>query len=326
MSAPIRTLQRAVVAVLTLAAAGGAAAQSYPTKPIRMIVPYAPGGATDILARLLGQRYTEAWGQQVVIDNRPGAGGNIGSNMVANAAADGYTLVMATNGSHAINVGLYAKMPHDTVKDFTPVILVAQVPLLLVVSAASPVKNVKELVALAKAKPGQLTFGSASVGASGHLAGEMFNTLEGVKAVHVPYKGDGPAVTDLMGGQISFLFANMPAAVQHVRGGRLRALAVTTPQRSGALPDTPTMKESGLVTFEVIPWYGILGPAKLPAPVVTKLNQETNRILKLPETAERLATLGAEVIGGTPAQFAAQIQSDIAKYSAAVKAAGVKVD
>ncbi len=312
--------------VVMLALAGGAQAQSYPTKPIRLVVPYAPGGATDILARLLGQRYTEAWGQQVVIDNRPGAGGNIGSNMVANAAADGYTLVMATNGSHAINVGLYAKMPHDTVKDFTPVILVAQVPLLLVVSAASPVKNVKELAALAKTKPGQLTFGSASVGASGHLAGEMFNTMEGVKAVHVPYKGDGPAVIDLMGGQITFLFANMPAAVQHVRGGKLRALAVTTPQRSGALPDTPTMKESGLVAFEVIPWYGILGPAHLPAPVVAKLNQETNRVLKLPETVERLATLGAEVIGGTPAQFAAQIQSDITKYSAAVKAAGVKVD
>jgi len=325
MAIPHRSTGCALLLAM-FAGAAGAQTQAYPTKPIRMVVPYAPGGATDILARLLGQRFTEAWGQQVVIDNRPGAGGNIGSNMVAHAAPDGYTLVMATNGSHAINVGLYTKMPHDTVKDFTPIVLVAQVPLLLVVSAASPVKSVKDLVAAAKTKPGQLTFGSASVGASGHLAGEMFNTAEGLKTVHVPYKGDGPAVTDLMGGQISFLFANMPAAVQHVRGGRLRALAVTTPQRSGALPDVPTMKESGLAAFEVIPWYGILGPAGLPAPIVTKINQETNRILKLPETAERLTTLGAEVIGGTPAQFAAQINSDIVKYSAAVKAAGVRLD
>ena len=189
--APLLIRHRLLALPLVLAAAGAAHAQSYPTKPIRMIVPYAPGGTTDILARLLGQRYTEAWSQQVVIDNRPGAGGNIGSNMVATAAPDGYTLVMATNGSHAINVGLYTKMPHDTVKDFSPVILVAQVPLLLVVSAASPVKSVKDLVALAKAKSGQLTFGSASVGASGHLAAEMFNTAEGLKTVHVPYKGDG---------------------------------------------------------------------------------------------------------------------------------------
>jgi tripartite-type tricarboxylate transporter receptor subunit TctC len=298
----------------------------YPSKPVRIVVPYVPGGSTDILARLIGQRLSEAWGQQFIIDNRPGAGGNIGSSIVAKSPADGYALVMATNGTHAINPSLYANMPYDAVNDFAPVILVAQVPLLLVVYPSLPVKSVRDLIALAKAHPGTLTFGSASTGSSGHLAGEMLKTVEGINTIHVPYKGDAPAVADLMGGQISFLFANMPAAVQYVRSDRLRGIAVTTPRRSPAVPDIPTMIESGIAGFEVVPWYGILGPAGMQATVISHLNTEVERILKLPDVKERMASLGAEAIGGTPEQFAAQIKSDIAKYAKAVKASGAKVN
>ncbi|MSP97885.1 MAG: tripartite tricarboxylate transporter substrate binding protein [Betaproteobacteria bacterium] len=301
-------------------------AQEYPSRPIRFVVPYAPGGSTDILARLIGQRLSEMWGQQIIVDNRPGAGGNIGSNIVAQSPPDGYALVMATNGSHAINASFYTSMPHDVVKDFTPVILVAQVPVLLVVNNTLPVKTVRDLITLAHARPGQLSFGSGSAGGTGHLAGEMFNTLAQVKIVHVPYKGDAPGIADVIGGQIAMHFSNMPAAVQYVKAGRVRALAVTTPQRSSALPDVPTIAQAGIAGFEVIPWYGVMGPARLPQPVLDKLNGAINAILKEPQIKDRLIALGADPIGGPPSLFVAQILADVRKYAQAVKASGTKAD
>ena len=326
-----RIASRHAVAALIVACAVTAntpalAADPYPSRAIRLIVPYSPGGSTDILARILGQKMTEAWSEQVIIDNRPGGGGNIGSALVAKANPDGHTLLMATNGTHAINVSMYSKMPYDAVKDFAPISLVAQVPLLLVTHPSVPAKSVSELVAYAKSRPGQVTFGSASAGSSGHLAGEMLNTYAGLKAQHVPYKGDGPALIDLIGGQITYVFPNMPAAVQHVRGGKLRSYAVTTPKRSPAMPEVPTMIESGVAGFEVIPWYGLMTAAGTPASTVAKLNAEVDRALGLPDVKERLASLGAEGLGGPPERFSRQIASDIAKYAKVVKESGARID
>ena len=316
----------AFVIAFGMNAATALAADTYPSRPIRLIVPYAPGGTTDILARILGQKMTEAWGQQVVIDNRPGGGGIIGSVLVAKANPDGYTLLMATNGTHAINVSLYSKMPYDAVKDFAPITLVAQVPLLLVTHPKVPARTVSELIAFVKSRPGQANFGSASAGSSGHLAGEMLNIFAGIKAQHVPYKGDAPALADLIGGQITHMFANMPAAVQHVRAGKLHALAVTTPKRSPAMLEVPTMVESSVAGFEVIPWYGLMTAAQTPPSILSRLNSEVGGALNLPDVKERLASLGAEGLGSSAERFSRQIASDIAKYAKVIKESGARID
>jgi len=302
------------------------AAAAYPSKPIRYVVPYPPGGPLDIVARVLGQKLSERWGQPVIVDNRAGAGGNIGVDRVAKAPADGYSIVMGAVATHAINVHLYSKLPFDPVKDFAPVVLITQVPNILVVNPQVPAKSVKELIAAARARPGGLNFGSGSTGSAGHLAGELFKTMAGVELVHVPYKGAAPAVADLLAGQVQLMFDNLASALPNVKAGRLRALAVTTLRRSPQVPELPTIAESGLPGFDVSTWFGVFAPAGTPRPVVAKLNRELTAILGLPEVRDRLATLGAEPAPNTPEEFAAFVRAELAKYGKVVKASGAKVD
>ncbi len=314
------------VAALVLAPVAGAQAPAYPAKPIRLVVPFPPGGATDILARAVAQKLTEAWGQQVLVDNRPGAGGNIGSELVAKAAPDGYTLEMGTVGTHAINASLYAKMPYDHVKDFVPVILVAGVPNVLVVHPSVPVNTVAELIAYAKANPGKLNFASSGSGTSIHLSGELFKVMAGVQMTHVPYKGSAPAMQDLLGGQVQLMFDNLPPSLPQIKAGKLRALAVTSATRAPALPDTPTVAEAGLPGFEASSWFGILAPAGTPPAIVAKLNAEIARWLATPEAKEKMLALGANAVGGTPEDFARHIAAETAKWAKVVRDSGAKVD
>ena len=316
----------APVFLLLLGLPDAATAQAYPTKPIRIIVPFPPGGATDILARAVGLELTKALGQPVPIENHGGAGGNIGADMVAKSAPDGYTLVMATVGTHAINMSLYSKMPYDTVKDFAPVTLVASVPNVLVVHPSVPVKTVTDLIELAKAKPGQINFASSGNGTSIHLSGELFKTMAGVSMVHVPYKGSAPAVADLLGGQVQLMFDNMPSSLPHIKAGKLRAIAVTSAKRSPALPDLPTIAEAGLPGYEASSWFGVLAPAGTPREIITRLNQTIVASLRTPAMNERLSSQGAEPVGNTPEQFASFIQAEIAKWAKVIKASGAKLD
>ena len=313
-------------AVLLGVSGGVAHAEAYPSKPITMIVPFPAGGTTDILARAIGQELFKTLGQQVIVDNRPGAGGNIGSALVAKAAPDGYTLLMGTVGTHAINASLYAKMPYDTVKDFAPITQVAAVPNILVVNPTLPVKSVKELIAYAKANPGKLNFASSGNGTSIHLSGELFKTMAGVDMTHIPYKGSAPALTDLLGGQVNLMFDNMPSALPHVKAGKLRALAVTSGKRSPAAPDLPTIEEAGVPGYEASSWFGVLAPAGTPPDIVNKLNAEIVRILKTPEMKERLSSQGAEPVGSSPGEFAAHIKAEMAKWAKVVKESGARVD
>ena len=317
-----------LTAVLALMlASAGASAQGYPTKPIRLVVPYPAGGPLDIMARAIGQKLTEAWKQPVVVDNRAGAGGNIGADFVAKSAPDGYTLLMGAVATHAINPSLYSKIPYDPVKDFAPVALVAQVPNILVVNPAVPAKTVRELIALARAQPGTLNFGSGSTGSTGHLAGELFNTMAGVKMVHIPYKGAAPATADLLGGQVQLMFDNLASALPNVKAGKLRALAVTTLARSPAIPELPTIAESGLPGFDLTTWFGLLVPAGTPPEIVARLNAEIVRALDAKDMRERLEKMGAEPLSNnTPERFAAFIRSEAAKYARVVKDSGAKVD
>jgi tripartite-type tricarboxylate transporter receptor subunit TctC len=301
-------------------------AQPYPSQPIKMIVPFTAGGTTDILARTIGQKLSESLHQPVIVENRPGAGGNIGADAVAKAKPDGYTILMGTIGTQAINTSLYSKMPYDSARDFAPVTLVAIVPNVLMVHPSVPAKNVKELIALAKAKPGQLNFASSSTGGSPHLSGEMFKQMTGVDIVHVPYKGSAPAITDLLGGQVTLMFDNLPSGLPQVKAGKLRALGVTSARRSPAAPDIPTIAESGVPGYEVDSWFGILAPAGTPAEIVNKLNAEIVRILKLPDVNERLAEQGAQPVGDTPQHFAEHIRKETAKWAKVVKASGAKAD
>jgi tripartite-type tricarboxylate transporter receptor subunit TctC len=312
----------ALVAALALPA--GVAAQPYPSKPIRFIAPFAAGGALDTLTRTIASRMQDNWGQPVLVENRTGAGGNIGADIVAKAAPDGYTLVMGTIATHAINVSLYAKMPYDAVKDFAPVTLAASINNSLSLNPAVPARNVSELIAHAKANPGKLTFGSAGSGTSQHLAGELFKTMAGVDMVHVPYKGGALAVIDLLGGQISMTFGDIPTALPHIRSGKLRSIAVTAAKRSPLLPDVPTIAEQGLPGFDVSAWFGVFTTAGTPRAVVDQLNTEIVRILNLPDVREKLAGIGMDVVTDTPDQFAAFVQSEIAKWSPVVKASGAK--
>ncbi len=321
-------MKRLFACLLVLALAPGLAqADAYPSKPIRLVVPYPPGGPLDIMARAIGQKFAETWNQPVVVDNRAGAGGNIGADLVAKSPADGYTLLMGAVATHAINPVLYSKIPYDPIKDFAPVALVAQVPNILVVNPAVPAKSVRELIELARAKPGSLNFASGSTGSTGHLAGELFNTMAGVKMVHIPYKGSAPATTDLLAGQVQLMFDNLASALPNVRAGKLRALAVTTLARSPAVPDLPTVAEAGLPGFDLTTWFGLMVPAGTPAEIVSKLNAETVRALAAKDMRERLEKMGTEPPpNNTPEHFAAFIRNEAAKYAKVVKASGAKVE
>ena len=300
--------------------------QAYPTKPIRLIVPFPPGGSTDILARSVAQKLTEAWGQQVIIDNRGGAGGTIGAELAAKAPHDGYTLMMGHIGTLAVNVSLYSKLSYDPLKDFVPVCMVALVPNVLVVNPALPVRNVTELIVYAKANPGKLNYSSGGNGSAAHLAVEYFKLQTGTSIVHVPYKGTGPSVADLIGGQVSMTMTGAPAVMGHVQSGRLRALGVSSPQRVPALSQIPTVDEAGVPGFDATQWYGIVAPAGTPKDIVTKLNAEIRKIMQSKDMLERLNTEGAIAAAGTPEEFGAYIKSEITRWAAVVKAAGMKAD
>ena len=319
-------LSRWICAVAALMCACAACfAQNYPARPLRMILGFAPGGSTDLVARVVGQKMAEAWGQQVVIDNRPGANGMIGADLVAKASPDGYSLLLSSIGPMAINASLY-KMPYDIITEFAPVTYTGNVTNLLVVHPSVAAASVKELIALAKAQPGRLTFGSSGTGGAPHMAVELFKILARVNVVHVPYKGGGPAMADLVGGQISGSFASMPSSIPFVRGGKLRALAVTAPRRSPAVPEVPTISEAGIPGFSVLDWQGLFTTAKTPPAVVTRLNAEVVRILALPDVAEKLAVAGVEIQTSTPKEWGDFVKSEITKWSKVVKEAGIKVE
>ena len=297
-----------------------------PSKPIRMIVPSAPGSGPDIMARAIGQKLTEALGQTIVIDDKPGAGGIIGSEAAAKAPPDGYTLIMSNAGAHTVNPGLYAKLPYDPVKDFAPVTLVALAPNILIVHPTLPVRNVKDLIALAKAKPGELTFGSGGNGSTAHLSGEMFKTMAGINIVHIPFKGSPAAVIGVIAGQIALAIPNIPPALPHVRSGKLKALAVTTAKRAAGVPDLPTVAEAGLPGYEATAWFGVLAPAATPPQIIARLNAAIVKIAHAREMQERLTAEGADAVGNTPEQFAQIIKSDIAKWAKVIKASGARAD
>lgn len=303
----------------------GYARAAYPDKPIRIIVPYTPGGFNDTFARVIGQKLTQAWGQKVIVDNRPGGGTLIGMNLVAKAAPDGYTLGIAPFPM-GVNPSLYKKLPYDTLKDFTPIILGAKAYNILAINPKVPIHSVKELIAQAKARPGKLYFGSAGNGSSNQLSAELFKMEAHVDMTHVPYKGSAPAVTDLMGGRLQLMFDNAPNILPHVKAGQLRAIAVTSPTRLAMLPNVPTVAESGLPGYEVFAWFGVIGPRGMPRSVVDKLNKEINDILKMPDVQKRFETAGVVPVGDTPEQFAAFIRSEINKWTPVVKAAHVTID
>jgi tripartite-type tricarboxylate transporter receptor subunit TctC len=297
----------------------------WPTKPVKILFGFPAASATDVIARTVGQKLSLKWGQSVFIDNRPGAGGNLGSAMAARAPADGYTIFFGTV-ANAISTSLYSKLDYDYLKDFTPITLVATTPLVLVANPALPVKNVKDLIAYAKANPGKLNFGSGGVGTSNHLAGEMFKSETGTKLVHVAYKGTPAAYTDLFSGQISLMWDNIVAVTPHIKAGRLKPLAVTSAQRSPSLPDVPTMAEAGLPGFEAVSWIGALVPTGTPQPVVDKIHADLVEVLQMPDVKQQLGALGAVVVGNTPEQFAAWNRSEIAKWAKAVKDSGARID
>lgn len=312
--------------MLALTLTQEAVAQSYPRKAIRFVVPYVPGGNTDILSRLIGNKLSEAWGQQVIIDNRPGAAGTVGAELVARAPADGYTIIMGSFGNVIVANSLYKNLKYDPLKDFAPVALVSLPPGALVGHPALPAQNVRELIAYAKTNPGKLNYGSPGTGAWNHLFFELFNASAGVSIVHVPYKGIAPAVVDLLGGQVQLAMSAFPTALPHVRTGKLRALAVTSARRSGLMAEVPTVAESGLPGYEAAGWFGVLAPAGTPPPVIAKLNTEINRILELPETKASLASDGAEPAGGTPAQMAESARAGIAKWSKLIRELNLRTE
>ena len=322
--------RKPLLAVLSLVCALSvhfdANAQAYPSKPVRLLVPFAPGGTTDVLARLVAQKLTDSLGQQVVIENKPGAGGNIGTELAVKSPADGYTLVMSFDGTMAINPNTYAKMPFDPQKDLVAVANVAQVPLLIVVHPGVAAKTIAEFVALARASPGRINYSSAGHGSTGHLTGELLRSRAAIEIVHVSYKGGGQAVQDLLGGQIQMLVTALPTVEGHLKGGKLRALAFTSSRRVPGAPEVPTLAESGYPGLEVLSWYGILAPAGTSAEIVGRLNGEINRVLQAPGMRERLTALGAEPTGGTPEQFAQTIRSDTARWAKVVSTAGIRIE
>ncbi|HSN39040.1 MAG TPA: tripartite tricarboxylate transporter substrate binding protein [Burkholderiales bacterium] len=317
-------ITQAALMVVMFGIAGNAVAQNYPNRPVRVVVVSTPGGSVDTMARTVGPKLAEKWGQQVVVDNRPGAGGAIAAEIVAKSPADGYTLIMGTVASFATNVSLRKSLPYDPVRDFAPITLVATQNLMLLIHPSIPAKSVKELVALAKRQPGQLSFASAGNGTGGHLSGELFKLLADIDLLHVPYKGVAPALIDVISGQVSMTFASILSGHPHVRSGKLRALAVTGGKRSPAVPQLPTMIEAGVKGYESATWYGLLAPAGTPPDIVAKLNAEVVAILKQPETHERLSKEGADPVGNTPAEFGKFIQSEIEKWRKVIKTAGIQ--
>src|SRR5882724_2676525 len=311
-------------ALAALALSAPAHAQVYPAKALRMIVAYPPGGGTDIVGRMLAQKLGESLGQSVVVENRGGASGNIGTELAARAAPDGYTILMGNVAPNAINVSLFKDLPFDPVADFAPVSLVASTPNILVVHPSTPARTVKEVIALAKAKPGTLNFASAGMGSSSHLAGELFRILAGADIVHVPYKGAGPAMVDVLSGQVQLYFATMPAAMPHVKSGKLAPVAVTSSRRSQALPDLPTTAESGVSGYEASTWYGLLAPARTPGAAVARLHEGVVKILADAAVREKLADQGFEPVGDSPGEFAAYIKSEIAKWGKVIRDAGIR--
>ena len=297
----------------------------YPSKPVRMVVGFPAGGPSDILGRLVAQKLTEALGQQTVVDNRPGASGIIGAEHVAKSAPDGYTL-LTIPATHAVSPSIYKKVPFDSVRDFTMVALIAEGPFILVVHPSLPVKNVQELIALARKRPGELNYASASLGGLPHLSGELLKNMTGIRMNHIPYKGAAPATTDVVAGHVSIMFNNMLSAVPQIKSGRLRPLGVTTRKRSAALPDVPTIAESGVKGYEVSGWYGVLAPAGLPTELLTRLNTEINRGMRQPDVIKRLAVEGMDAVTSTPDEFSQRMQREIAKWAGVVKAAGITAD
>lgn len=320
----VTSLASAAALLVLMAGNGMAVAQNYPSKPMRLVVPFAPGGPNDILGRLVGQKLTEQWGQPVVIDNRGGAGGTVGLEAASRLPGDGYAIAMGGSSNLALAPSLYAKLPYDPVKDFTPIINVAVVPYALAVNPTVPAKNVRELIVVASRKAGYLSYGSSGVGSMSSLAAEMLKAMSKTDIVHVPYKGTAPALTDVVSGQIDLMLADLAVIKPHADSGRLRVIGVTGLKRSAAAPDVPTIAESGLPGYELSPWFGVVAPAGVPKDVVGRLNGAIGGSLKSPDVVQRLASLGYEPLGGTSDQFAATIKSDIAKYAKIVKTAGIK--
>lgn len=319
-------LRRALLCCALAGVAGFAAAQDYPTKPIRLIVPFAPGGLADTSARAVAEKLGARLGQSVVVENRAGASGNIGMQAVAQAAPDGYTLVLGFDGTVVINPHIFSRPGFDTLADFAPVTKLGDATLLLVAHPSVPAKNIRELIELEKSKPGSLSYGTSGTGGTPHMVGELLNQRMGTKFVHVPYKGGGQAVIDVVGGQIPLVFTAVASAQQHVKSGKLVGIGVTSAKRSSSLPDVPTFAESGLTDFVVDSWVGILAPAKTPRPIIDRLQRELAEVLKDPEVRNRYATLGIEPVGNTPEQFAAQIRADLARWEKVVKTAGIKIE
>ncbi len=315
----------AYLAALCVVSGVAQAADGYPSRPIRMIVAYPPGGGTDQVGRVMADQLSQTLGQNVVVDNRGGATGNIGTELAARAVPDGYTLLMGNVAPNAVNVSLFKKLGFDPVRDFAPVSLVAVTPNILVTNPSIPVKTVKELIAYAKAKPGALNFPSAGVGSSSHLAGEMLKSMTGISMVHIPFKGGGPALVAVIAGEVQIMFATMPAAMPHVKSGKVKPVAVTTTKRSQAMPDLPTIAESGVKGYEASTWYGLLAPARTPQAIVTRLHGDTVKILAGP-TRQRLEVQGFEPEGGTPAEFTAYIKSEIIKWAKVIKDAGIPAE
>jgi tripartite-type tricarboxylate transporter receptor subunit TctC len=313
-------------AVLGLGVESAALAQTYPTKPIRVIIAQASGSATDVVTRIIGNKLQENLGQPLVIDARPGAGGTLGTDVAAKAAPDGYTLFMANNSTHGSNPALYAKLPYDAVRDFSPIIFAAATPYVLSVHPSLPVNTVKQLIALAKSKPGHINYASAGNGSTHHLSGELLKTMAGIDMIHVPYKGTTPAISALLGGEVSVMFATVTGIQPHVKTGRAKALAVTTAKRSNMMPEVPAVSEAALPGFEMLSWFGLLAPAGTPSAVVTRMNTETAKVLATTEVKTALAAQGLEAISGTPDQFGEYIKREIAKITKIANAAGVKAE
>lgn len=314
-------------AALTAIVPLSAHAEAWPSKqPIRFVVPYPPGGASDVTARVLSIKLAEALGQSVVVENRPGANGILALELVAKSAPDGYTILMANLGPNGINPGVYQKLPYDPIKGFTPITLTSVVPLVVLVGPTMPVKSMPELISYAKANPGKLTYASAGNGSANHLAGEMIKTMTGINMVHVPYKGDSPAVADVAAGTVNMMFPTVVAGIPHVKSGKLRALAVTSAKRSSSMPDVPTVSEAGIPGFEAVSWGGVMGPGGLPPEITNRLNSEIVRILKMPDVAEKLSSLGADVVGSTPDEFATYLKAEIAKWSKVAHDNNIRLD
>ena len=322
----INRLCRGACAAALFIAASAAFAQGFPNKPLKMIVPFPPAGSTDLSARAVANKLGERLGQPVVIENKPGAGGNIGGEQAAKSPPDGYTLFVGTVGTNAINASLYSKMPYDHLKDFAPVILLSKTANVLVVNPNLPVNSVQDVIRLAKSKPNELTFASSGVGTSIHMSGELFKAMAGVQMTHVPYKGSGPMLIDLIGGQTSMAFDNLSAAIQHIRSGKLKALATTGTVRAPSLPDLPTVQEAGLAGYDSTSWTAIFVPAGTPKAIIDRLNKELDAILKSEETKKFFADQGAEAGGGTPEELNAFVRAETAKWAKVVKESGAKAD